>query len=139
MVTSKEFKDLQDRFDQLMDVVQQMGGGVPLPNLERGPPTDFIEHGSEKHATFLGLIEVREGKVEEAVKEDHYVVYKSRSTGRYFRLQDEIGLLRNYPGIDPEKAALVVLRQKIGSLESGPPKAPANAPTLWKPRGVPAY
>ena len=128
-------KQLQEQIDQLMDVVQRLGGGRFLPQMEReqGPPPDFIEHGSDKHTQFLGLVEVPEPDLDQAIKEDQYTVYKSRTTGRYFRLQDEISLLRDYPGIDPEKAALVVLRQKIGSLESGKPKAPANAPTLWKP------
>jgi hypothetical protein len=131
-------KELQEQIDQLMTVVEKLGGGRFLPQQQRtqGPPPDFIEHGSAEHARFLGLIEVPEKEVDQAIEEDHYVIYKSRSTGRSFRLQDEIGLLRNYPGVDPEKAALVVLRQKIGSLESGKPKAPANAPSLWMPRGV---
>lgn len=131
-------KELQEQIDQLMDIVERLGGGKFLPQerQDRGPPLDFIEHGSDKHVQFLGLIEVQEKDVKQAVEEDHYVIYKSRATGRYFRLQDEIGLLRHYPGIDPEKAALVVLRQKIGSLESGKPRAPENAPSLWVPDRV---
>ena len=128
-------KELQEQIDQLMDIVQRLGGGryLPAEQRESGPPPGYIEHGSEKHAHFLGLIEVAERDVEQVVKEDRYVVYKSRETGRYFRLQDEIGLLRHYPGIDPEKAALVVLRQKVGALESGKPRPPDNAPSLWVP------
>jgi hypothetical protein len=123
-------KQLQEQIDQLTETVRLLGGDIHLPQQERGPPPNYIEHGSDRHAQFLGLIEVPKEDLEQAIETDKYVVYKCRESDRYFRLQDEIGLLRHYPGIDPEKAALVVLRQMVGSLESGKPKPPENAPTL---------
>lgn len=127
-------KELQAQIDQLTNVVRQLGGGHLLQDeQESGPPPGFIEHGSPEHATFLGLIEVSPDDIERVVEQDKTIVYKSHATGTYYRLQDEIGLLRHYPGIDPEKAALIVLRQKVGVLESGKPEAPKNAPSLWRP------
>jgi len=80
----------------------------------------------------LGLIIVPDDKIAEA-EADKYILYKSRDTGITYRLYDEITILRHYPGIDPDKAARIVLRQKIGVLESGSAKVYEGAPELWQP------
>ena len=97
-----------------------------VPDTERG---DYIELGSPEHATFLGLIEVADGDDVE-----DFITFTSRETGTTYRLEDEVTGFVNYP--DPEKAARLVLRQKISSLESGPPSPPTGSPPLWQPRDM---
>jgi hypothetical protein len=87
---------------------------------------DYIELGSPEHATFLGIIEVTD---EEEAQE--FITHQSRDTGKTYRLMDELTGFVNYP--DPDKAARLVLRQKVSSLESGPPAPPTGAPPLWRP------
>lgn len=134
MVTNKQ---LQARIDRLeAQLAEYLGGRVPsrVP-VEPEEMPGYIGHGSPEHATFLGLIVVPEDEIVEAEK-DRFVLFKSRKTSKTYRLLDEITILRHYPSIDPEKAALIVLRQKVGSLESGKPQVPENAPEMWVPRQV---
>lgn len=130
-------KQMQAQIDKLQAQVAALLGmrGQPTPKLEPTERPDYIEHGSEEHATFLGLIIVPEDRIDEA-KADQFVLYTSRKTGKTYRLLDEITILRHYPSIDPGKAARVVLRQKVGELESGPPEVPENAPAMWQPAPV---
>lgn len=99
----------------------------PAPMTERA---DYIPHGSTRHATFLGLVEV--GKDDQAVS---LVTFTSSRTGRTFRLEDEIGAIRHYPGIDPKQAALLVLQQKVNSLEM-PVEVPQDAPPMFEPAAI---
>ena len=89
---------------------------------------DFIPFGSEKHMHFLGLTTV--GDPEDA-KASGYAVYTSTSTGTMYRLVDEMQAVQMYRPMDPDKAILLVLRQKVGAFESGAPKVPAGAPPLF--------
>lgn len=131
-------KQLQARIDKLeVQLAELLGRRVPMrQEIDPESMPNYIGYGSTEHATFLGLIIVSEDKIEDA-KEDRYVLYKSRATGATYRLLDEITILRHYPGIDPDKAAMIVLRQKAGSFESGAPKVPESAPPMWQP--APAY
>lgn len=130
-------KQMQAQIDRLQAQVAALLGmrGQPVLELEPAERPDYIEHGSEEHATFLGLIVVPEDEIGEA-KADQYVLYTSREKGKTYRLLDEITILRHYPSIDPTKAARVVLRQKVGELESGAPEVPENAPQMWQPAPV---
>lgn len=106
--------------------------GISLP-AERGEvvrQADYIAHGSAEHAGFLGLVEVPEGDKFECLAR-----YTSQKTGRTFRLEDEMGAIRHYPGIDPAKAVLLVLQQKVNELETKP-EVPADAPPPFKPAAV---
>lgn len=87
---------------------------------KRGP--DYVEHGSEKHAALLGLIP------------------DPKSPSKY-RLADGTAF-----GPQATQAYLdEVLRQKISTLESGPPAypqtedptKPSYAPPLWVPVEAP--
>lgn len=131
-------KQMQAEIDTLKAQVAVLLGQRPAPPKPMDPTEmpGYIEHGSPEHAVFLGLIIVPENKIAEA-KEDQYVLYTSRETGETYRLLDEITILRHYPSIDPGKAALIVLRQFVSVFESGPPKVPENAPSMWRP--APAY
>lgn len=90
---------------------------------------DYIAHGSPEHATFLGLVEVQ-GK-----SEDYQTFTGSRD--KTWRLDDELKGMRMFPGVDPEKATLALLRSLVGELNSGVPQPPPGAPSLWRPRDVP--
>jgi len=131
-------KQMQAQIDRLEAQIAALAGnrGAAMATMEPTERPDYIEHGSPEHAMFLGLIVVPESEIENA-KEDKYVLYTSRESGVTYRLQDEIAILRYYPGIDPAKAAMIVLRQKINELEGGKPEPYENAPEMWQP--APAY
>jgi len=135
MPTTKQMQAQIDRLEARLEAALAGNRSMPLPPMEPTERPDYIEHGSPEHATFLGLIVVPESEIENA-NEDKYVLYGSRKTGVTYRLQDEITILRHYPGIDPAKAALVVLRQKVNELESGKPEPYENAPEMWQPAPV---
>jgi len=97
-----------------------------------GPRPDFIEFGSPRHAALLGLV-----KVDETEDTTHLFTYTSPHSGVTYRLADEYEPVRLFPAMDPEKAAWVILRQKVGELEGGPPPVPEGAPEMWRPRDAP--
>ena len=96
---------------------------------------DFVEHGSEKHAIFLGLIQVSSAELEEAEK-NKFVLYDSSVSGKTWRLEDELTVSQAFPTLDPDKAILMVLRQKVSELESGKPTIPDTAPPLLVPQSA---
>jgi len=121
--------ELQSELDGLKKLLRNAGLlREPRPANRQ---TDYIEFGSPRHAALLGLVEVKDTEREQAQK-DGYTLYIGKS-GRVWRLDDEIAALRHYPGIDPPKAILVVLRQKVNEIESGPPKVPEDAPPMFDP------
>ena len=109
-------------------VLAGMGISIPTPPASDQDHPSYIAHGSAEHAQFMGLVIVDEGD-----DPTGFVTYTSKDTERTYRLEDEMIALTHYPGNDPEKAALMVLRQKVNELETGQPEAPANAPDLWEP------
>lgn len=100
--------------------------GISLEPERTEEQADYIAHGSPQHAAFLGLVEAK--------KDDNgdFVTFTSPK-GKTYRLNDELGIVRHYPGIDPEKAARIVLRQLVGELENAP-TVPDDAPPMWRPR-----
>ena len=131
-------KQMQAQIDRLQAQVSELLGQRALAALPMEPDEmpGYIAHGSPGHATFLGLIVVPDDEIDDA-RADMYVLHTSRETGKTYRLLDEITILRHYPHIDPEKAAKIVLRQKVNEIESGAPKVPEDAPEMWQP--APAY
>jgi hypothetical protein len=122
--------ELAAQVEELRRVLAQHGiepvrGVVPPEEL-----ADYVPHGSEAHARFLGLVEV--GKDD---KTEKLADYTSPRTGRTFRLEDEMGAIRHYPGIDPDKAVRLVLQQKVNELETVP-EVPADAPPMFRPSGA---
>lgn len=86
---------------------------------------DYIEHGSKEHEAFLGLVEISDDD------EDTLLVrHTSKTSERTFCLYDEMEAIRHFPHVDPVKAAMLLLRQKVGVLESGRPQVPAGAPPM---------
>lgn len=126
--------DLQKQINELKEQNRQMaammGLSVATPAEDVTERADYIEHGSPQHAVFLGLIQVGEQDMEDAKLND-YILYESPITGKTWRLEDEISPFTSFP--NPEKIARLVLRQKVSSLESGPPTVPADAPPLLVP------
>ena len=91
---------------------------------------DYIPHGSTAHATFLGLVIMTEDDTAY-----HLVEFISPRTGTKYRLEDEMGAVRHYPNIDPEKALMLVLQQKVNELEILP-TPPKDAPPMFTPAAV---
>ena len=121
----------KSELSQLRDELQRLKAqlGLDQPEARTGEDRgDYIEHGSEAHAQFLGLV-----IVDEDDDPTGFTLYQSKETGNTYRLVDEVNVMSHYPGNDPEKAALMVLRQKVGALESGRPEPPDNAPNMWQP------
>ena len=128
-------RQLEKQLADLMELLER--NGIYLPDRSAREPrerADYIEHGSPKHAAFMGLVPLAKDEIEQA-QASGYVTYEGEK-GTY-RLEDEIGAAHLVPGTDPEKASLFVLRQKVSSFESGPPQVPANAPAMFRPVAQP--
>lgn len=126
-------KELEARIRELEAAMAARGiSVVGASPAEDGPRPDYVEFGSPQHAALLGLVEVAEGD-----DTSDYATYTSPDSGRTFRLSDEYEPARTFPAMDPEKSARIILRQKVGSLESGRPPVPDHAPDMWKPRDMP--
>jgi len=124
-------KDLQAQIDELRAELARRGIAMPAELAERPEDrADYLAFGSPEHAAFLGLVEVDDVDKAEA---DGYILHTSAETGKTYRLEDEMGASIHYPGIDPEKAAKGLLRQKVSSFESGSPPVPKDAPSMWEP------
>ena len=128
MATTRE---LEQRLADLTALLEHSGIIVPRQSArEPQERADYIEHGSPEHAAFMGLVPLAQDEIEQA-ETDGYVTYVGKKG--HYRLEDEIAALGLVPGVDPEKAARVVLRQKVGAFESGVPKVPENAPAMFRP------
>ena len=125
MATNRE---LEQRIKQLEAVLAQVGLAAEQASTLPEDRADYIAHGSPEHAAFIGLI-----LIDDPEEADGRNVYTSRTTNQMYVLEDEIGILRYYPGIDPDKAANVVLRQKVSAFEAGVPPIPDRAPDMWRP------
>ena len=86
---------------------------------------DYIPHGSDKHARFLGLVPT------EPDDKDHDHTYTSPESLKTYALEDEIMQFLHYA--NPGQAAKSTLRQKVNVLE-GKPEVPADALPMWEPR-----
>ena len=114
--------------DGVREALAQLGIQLPGVAQQDEEQLNYIGFGSDEHRAFLGL-----AIVDENDDPTGFVTYTSKETDVTYRLEDELGVVSHYPGVDPDKAALMVLRQKVNELEGGEPKAPANAPGLWQP------
>lgn len=128
---ANKLDELTAQVEELRAVLKQHGiETAQYRSLDPTERPDYIPHGSAAHASFLGLVEVAD--------DDNTVClaqYTSPRTERTFRLEDEMGAIRHYPGIDPEKAVRLVLQQKVNELESIP-EVPADAPPMFRPAAV---
>ena len=136
MATNKE---LEQQIDKLTRLLASQGISEQAPAPGTVPPeerSDYIEHGSDKHMVYLGLARVDDI---EAAKKELLTVYTSGSTGKSYRLVDELGAARSQSPLPTDQGILMVLREKISSFESGPPKPFAGAPARFIPPGDPEY
>lgn len=126
-------KELEARLHELEQLLAAQGIRAPRQTAtQEGPRPDYVAFGSPQHAAILGLVEVAEGEDTADV-----FTYTSPNTAKTYRLADEYEPARTFPAMDPEKSARLLLKQKVGSLESGEPPIPENAPALWQPRDAP--
>ena len=134
MATNKELEDIiKQQAEQIRVLSEAIGLGQsakPAEDVtERG---DYIAHGSKEHAAFLGLIPVGENEIEDALG-NKFVLFESPTTNQTWRLEDELTISQAFPGIEPDKIVLLVLRQKVSTLEAGKPPIPDHAPPLHVP------
>ena len=123
MTTAKQLEKQVQALTELLEAhgIRQPRESATLPE----DRADYIPHGSEQHASFLGLIAVTDAK--EADEYGH-ITYRSPKTNETYRLEDQVTPFMQFP--DPMQVARLVLRQKVSSLESGPPAPPPDAPPL---------
>lgn len=135
MATNKELESRLEQLEEQNRLLRQLVPGLEGPSdaIDIKDRADYIEHGSEKHATFIGLVEVDESEMEDAEKMQ-YVLYESPKSGKIWRLEDELGIQQAFPGLDPTKVSLMVLRQKVSSFDAGKPPIPATAQPLLVPQ-----
>jgi len=135
MATNKE---LEQQIAELTALLARSGIGDRPQAPGTIPPeqrSDYIPFGSAKHLAFLGLALVDDV---EGAQKNRLTVYTSDS-GKSYRLVDELGAARMMMPLDPEKGILLVLREKISSFESGPPKPFKGAPARFIPPGDPEF
>ena len=121
MATTKE---LQRRIEQLEAIVERFTGRSASPRrapLRPQDRADYIAQGSDKHATFLGLVRANE---DETLACDGWTLLDSTLYG---------------PNVT-EKFLERILAQKVNELntpmptpQSKDPTAPNFAPVLWDP------
>ncbi|HUS95790.1 MAG TPA: hypothetical protein VMX97_03520 [Hyphomicrobiaceae bacterium] len=122
MTTAQEVKSLKEEL-QALKAMLGIRSETTVPDADRA---DYFEHGSERHAVFLGLVPAKPDD------EDH-ITFTSPRTGNTYRLEDEITQFMNYH--DPEKAAQLTLQQKVNELEIAP-GVPDTARPMWRPLRV---
>lgn len=122
-------RELEQEIAELRKMLAQLVG-VPMATEPTDPTkrADYIEYGSPAHAIFLGLI-----PLETMDQAEERTTYTSPRTQKLYCLDDEIAAVRFFQGVDPDKAILLVLRQKVNVFESGPPQVPEHAPPMWQP------
>lgn len=126
-------KELEARLRELEELLAAQGIRASRATaVEPEERPDYVPFGSPQHAALLGLVEVGE---DEDVAE--ITTYTSPNTAKTYRLLDEYEPARTFPAMDPEKSGRLLLKQKVGSLESGQPPIPEGAPSLWQPRDMP--
>ena len=130
MATNRE---LENRIKQLEAMIDQIAPGATsvISDDPRERP-DYIEFGSPRHAVHLGLVLLDDGENPPMQQ----TIILSGKKGQLYCLEDELGAMRYHPGLNLGEAVPVILRQKIGEYESGPPQIPDSAPPMWTPTPV---
>jgi hypothetical protein len=123
--------ELRERLELLERVIAQHGILLPAEEVEPTERPDYIPHGSARHAALLGLVD----RAGDPANQQFLAEFTSAKTGTTYRLEDEVDALRHYPGVDPAKACLLVLQQKVNELETAP-TVPADAPPMFRPDPV---
>lgn len=127
---TKETDALRAQLEQVQALLDAHGIRPAPEIVETTDRPDYIAHGSDKHAMFLGLVEV--GKDDKTIT---LAQYTSPRTGRIFRMEDEMSATQHYPNINPKDAIALVLQQKVNELELAP-TVPKDAPSMFRPANV---
>lgn len=126
MATNKE---LEQRVAELENLLARRGIVAPPGRVDEGTEShNYVPFGSERHAVLLGILPVED--VEKAKLYEYYV-YTSPTTGKSYRLEDQVTQFMHYP--DPAQVARLVLQQQVSVFEAGPPPPPDGALPLWNP------
>ena len=127
MATNKE---LEARIKQLEALIEQIApGAASAPSDEPTERPDYIEFGTPRHAVHLGLILLEDG---ERPPMQQRIILPGQD-GQLYCLEDELGAMKYHPGLSLDEAVPVILRQKIGEYEAGPPQVPEDAPPIRTP------
>jgi len=127
MARSAELSTMQAQINALTAQLAQLGIFSPPTSIVNDEDrADYIAHGSIEHEALLGLVRST-GEQDEIGR----ICFESPSTGIRYMLEDEITSFMNYP--NPREVALLVLRQKVNSIESGAVRVPDYAEPLHVP------
>ena len=129
----KRIKQLEQQLAEALGIGTREQAPRRVPEKQR---RDHIPFGSDGHLAFLGLERVDD--VEEARK-NLFVVYTSPESATSYRLIDEMQAVQMMKPMDPDKAILMVLRQKVSAFESGEPEPFPGAPARFNPEGEPEF
>jgi len=135
-----ELAELRQEVQELKMLLGQLTGQPHTRDIPLEERADYIEHGSDRHAAWLGLRKAtpEEQKSKEQKDEDGKGQVALVVDG--WTLQDITAF-----GVTADKDFLLaVLRQKVSQLTSPVPSyqtidknAPDYAPPMWRPQGFP--
>lgn len=117
--------ELEQQVAELRAIINRLTGNVPrTEDMAPEDRPDYIPHGSDRHAAFLGLREVEE--------DDEMKLKTQGPNGKWYTLQD-----RTVFGIAVREEFLeAFLQQRVGELQK--PEVHAEAPSMWVPTEAPA-
>ena len=131
MATNRE---LEAQVRRLTEMLERAGFAADAPiSTDPADRPDYIAFGSVEHAGIIGLVVMQE---DEEPPRGQTVVLAGKIPGNLYCLEDELGAMRYHPGLSLQEVVPVILRQKIGEFEAGPPQVPENAPPMWTPTPV---
>ena len=115
---------LQNEIAELKKLVTTLVGAPSSTQQSAKTQTDFIGWGTPEHAGLLGIVPVEDEK--DLLPGD--ISFRSPKTDNLYKLADPITPFMSFSR--PNTIALLVLRQKVSSFESGQPQVPEDAPPL---------
>jgi len=117
--------ELEAQVQELRGIINRLTGNVPrTEDMAPEDRPDYMPHGSDRHAAFLGLREVAE---------DDEIKPKAKGPNeKWYTLQD-----RTMFGIAVREEFLeAYLQQRVGELQK--PTVHPEAPPMWVPTEAPA-
>lgn len=124
-------KELQEQVDEQAVTIQRLTGqlaglmamvGVPQERVEPEERADHIEHGSDQHATLIGLVKATEDDPEghEGWKLSDLTMFGPRARPEYLKevLRQKVSTLKN----------------PMPTVQSDDPRKPDYAPPMWRPK-----
>lgn len=124
-MANKTNAELAKEVRELRAMVERLTGTAPRTEGELPPEErpDYIAHGSDEHAAFLGLREVK--------KDADVTPYAEAPNGKYYTLMD-----KTIFGTAVRSEFLqAFLEQRVNELQA--PTVPPEAPPMWRPTEAP--